>query len=139
MSITIENGRINLDSLVTIEDFLCGLELANRTLKRIKEQLNQHPEESDWYRRATAAHKSWFWARCRICEQLSVLRGREKEVNRLRWRYENEALLEQLKSQVSKDIFSDCMRRAKKKAEKRMQRELAIDGFGEKISQEAAQ
>jgi hypothetical protein len=30
MSITLENGRINLDSLVTIEDHLRGLALANR-------------------------------------------------------------------------------------------------------------
>ncbi|WP_313473986.1 hypothetical protein [Atlantibacter hermannii] len=130
-AITLENGRINLDSLVTIEDCLRGLELTDRTLSRIKNQLAQHPDqESDWYRRATSAHKSWFWCRSRICEQLSVLRCQEKEVNRLRWQYENEALLEQLKSQVSSDVFGECMRRAKKSAEKRLQRDLATyDGW----------
>jgi hypothetical protein len=30
------------------------------------------------------------------------LRRQEKDVNRLRWQYENEALMAQLKSQVSK-------------------------------------
>ncbi|EAV0572875.1 hypothetical protein N4U91_003801 [Salmonella enterica] len=121
MSITFENGRINLESLVTIEDHLRGLALANRTLDSIKEQLSRHSDkQSDWYRRATSAHKSWFWTRSRICEQLAILRRQEKEVNRLRWQYENEALLTQLKSKVSKEVFSDCIRRAKVKAEQRL-------------------
>ncbi|HGW1097460.1 TPA: hypothetical protein ACNMRD_003651 [Klebsiella pneumoniae] len=103
MSITLENGRINLDSLVTIEDHLRGLALANRTLDSIKDQMSQRSDKkSDWYRRATVAHKSWFWARSRICEQLAILRRQEKDVNRLRWQYENEALMAQLKSQVRK-------------------------------------
>ena len=75
MSITLENGRINLESLVTIEDHLRGLALANRTLDSIKDQMSQRSDKkSDWYRRATVAHKSWFWARSRICEQLAILR-----------------------------------------------------------------
>ncbi|HIG3337401.1 hypothetical protein M2X80_15890 [Klebsiella pneumoniae] len=125
MSITLENGRINLDSLVTIEDHLRGLALANRTLDSIKDQLAKHfDKKSDWYRRATVAHKSWFWARSRICEQLAILRRQEKDVNRLRWQYENEALLAQLKSQVSKEVFSECMRRAKIKAEQRLEQDF---------------
>ena len=68
MIITLENGRINLDSMVTIEDHLRGLALANRTLDSIKDQMSQRSDKkSDWYRRATVAHKSWFWARSRIC------------------------------------------------------------------------
>lgn len=131
MNITLENGRINMDSLVTIEACLHGLALANRTLDSIKEQLSQHQDkESDWHRRATSAHKSWFWCRSRICEQLSVLRRQEKEVNRLRWQYENEALLDQLKSQVSGDVFSECMRRAKLKAEKRLVQDFVIADAG---------
>lgn len=52
MSITLENGRINLDSLVTIEDHLRGLALANRTLDSIKDQISQRSDKkSDWYRR----------------------------------------------------------------------------------------
>ena len=99
MSITLENGRINLDSLVTIEDHLRGLALANRTLDSIKDQLSKRSNKnSDWYRRATVAHKSWFWARSRICEQL--------------------------KSQVSKEIFSECMRRAKIKNEQRLEQDF---------------
>jgi hypothetical protein len=125
MSITLENGRINLDSLVTIEDHLRGLALANRTLDSIKDQLSKRSNKnSDWYRRATVAHKSWFWARFRICEQLAILRRQEKDVNRLRWQYENEALLSQLKSLVSKEIFSECMRRAKIKTEQRLEQDF---------------
>lgn len=125
MSITLENGRINLDSLVTIEDHLRGLALANRTLDRIKGQLSKCADKnSDWYQRATVAHKSWFWARSRICEQLAILRRQEKDVNRLRWQYENEALLTQLKSQVSKEVFSDCISRAKIKAEQRLEKDF---------------
>lgn len=125
MSITLENGRINLDSLVTIEDHLRGLALANRTLDSIKEQLSHHSDKkSDWYQRATAAHKTWFWVRSRICEQLAILRRQEKDVNRLRWQYENEALLTQLKSQVSKEVFSECIRRAKIKADQRIEQDF---------------
>lgn len=125
MSITLENGRINLDSLVTIEDHLRGLALANRTLDSIKDQISQRSDKkSDWYRRATVAHKSWFWARSRICEQLVILRRQEKDVNRLRWQYENEALMAQLKSQVSKEVFSECLRRAKIKAEQRLEQDF---------------
>lgn len=125
MSITLENGRINLDSLVTIEDHLRGLALANRTLDSIKDQLSQRSDKkSDWYRRATVAHKSWFWARSRICEQLAILRRQEKDVNRLRWQYENEAPMAQLKSQVSKEVFSECLRRAKIKAEQRLEQDF---------------
>ncbi|HBR4013046.1 TPA: hypothetical protein L9U06_000128 [Klebsiella pneumoniae] len=125
MSITLENGRINLDSLVTIEDRLRGLALANRTLDSIKDQLSQRSDKkSDWYRRATVAHKSWFWARSRICEQLAILRRQEQDVNRLRWQYENEALMAQLKSQVSKEVFSECLRRAKIKAEQRLEQDF---------------
>ncbi|WP_225024595.1 hypothetical protein [Klebsiella quasipneumoniae] len=52
MSTTLENGRINLDSLVTTEDHLRGLSLANRTLDRIKDQMPQRSDKkSDWYRR----------------------------------------------------------------------------------------
>lgn len=125
MSITLENGRINLDSLVTIEDHLRGLTLANRTLDSIKDQMSQRSDKkSDWYRRATVAHKSWFWARSRICEQLAILRRQEKGVNRLRWQYENEALMAKLKSQVSKEVFSECLRRAKIKAEQRLEQDF---------------
>lgn len=45
MSITLENGRINLDSLVTIEDHLRGLALANRTLDSIKDQMSQRSDK----------------------------------------------------------------------------------------------
>ena len=125
MSITLENGRINLDSMVTIEDHLRGLALANRTLDSIKDQMSQRSDKkSDWYRRATVAHKSWFWARSRICEQLAILRRQEQDVNRLRWQYENEALMAQLKSQVSKEVFSECLRRAKIKAEQRLEQDF---------------
>ncbi|HBM3099197.1 TPA: hypothetical protein RQO16_001018 [Klebsiella oxytoca] len=125
MSITLENGRINLDSLVTIEDHLRGLALANRTLDSIKDQMSQRSDKkSDWYRRATVAHKSWFWARSRICERLAILRRQEKDVNRLRWQYENQALMVQLKSQVSKEVFSECLRRAKVKAEQRLEQDF---------------
>ncbi|EGK5349365.1 hypothetical protein IOX91_003191 [Salmonella enterica] len=125
MSITLENGRINPDSLVTIEDHLRGLALANRTLDSIKDQLSRcSDKKSDWYHRATSAHKSWFWVRSRICEQLAILQRQEKDVNRLRWQYENEALLSQLKSQVSKEVFSECIRRAKNKAEQRLEQDF---------------
>lgn len=125
MSTTLNNGRINLDSLVTIEDHLRALALANRTLDSIKEQLSQQSDnKSEWYRKATRAHKSWFWVRSRICEQLAILRNKEKEVNRLLWQYQNEALLTQLKSQVNHEVYTECIRRAKVKAAQRLEQEF---------------
>lgn len=79
MSITLENGRINLDFLVTIEDHLRGLALANRTLDSIKEQLAKHSDKkSDWHRRATVAHKSWFWARPESASSWLIYGARKK-------------------------------------------------------------
>jgi hypothetical protein len=102
MSITLENGRINLDSLVTIEDRLRGLALANRTLDSIKDQMSQRSDKkSDWYRRLQLRtnHGSGLATNLRTTGYFAPS---GKDVNRLRWQYENEALMAQLKSQVSK-------------------------------------
>ncbi|CDH24437.1 hypothetical protein [Xenorhabdus bovienii] len=118
MTIILDNGRIDLDALKTIEDHLRALSLANRTLDSIKQQLKECSEKDGvWFRKATNAHKTWFWMRSRICEQLSILRQQEKEMNRIRWNHRNEFLVRELQSRVSNEIFSECARAANARAD----------------------
>jgi len=89
--IKLENGRINLEGLDGIADHLKALAVTNKTLDSIKASLESATDKSsEWYRRATAAHKAWFWMRNRICERLSILRREEKELNRMRSKFQKE-------------------------------------------------
>lgn len=124
-NILLENGRINLEGLNGIADHLRALEVTNRTLDLLKDKLDNNVDvESDWHRRATAAHKAWFWMRKRICERLAVLRREEKELNILRARFEDEELLLLLRKQVTKADLSALKAIARAKAEERLQEQL---------------
>ncbi len=124
-NIQLENGRINLEGLNGIADHLRALEITNRTLDLLKDKLDNNVDvESDWHRRATAAHKAWFWMRKRICERLAVLRREEKELNILRARFEDEELLLLLRKQVTKADLSALKAIARAKAEERLQEQL---------------
>lgn len=124
-NIQLENGRINLAGLSGIADHLKALAITNRTLDRLKEDLNSNTDnDSDWHRRATAAHKAWFWMRSRICERLSVLRREEKEMNVMRARFEDEELLALLRKQVTKADLASLRLVARAIAEERLQGQL---------------
>lgn len=124
-NIQLENGRINLEGLNGISDHLKALTIVNATLDRLKEQLTSSSDtNSDWHRRAVTAHKSWFWMRNRICERLSVLRREEKELNIMRARFEDEALLKLLRKQVTKADLASLIAAARALAEDRLQAEL---------------
>ncbi|NHB93764.1 hypothetical protein [Photorhabdus cinerea] len=125
MTIILGNGRINLDALKTIEDHLRALSLANQTLDLIKHQLKASSnKDSDWFNKATTAHRSWFWMRSRICERLSILRQQEKEMNRMRWHYRNEFLVRELQSRVSPETFSECAHAANARADMELNTKL---------------
>lgn len=120
--IQLENGRINLEGLDGIADHLKALAVTNKTLDSIKASLESADDKSsEWYRRATAAHKAWFWMRSRICERLSILRREEKELNRMRSKFEKEELLEVLTKQHTKSDLRIFRMLAEAKAEQRLQ------------------
>ncbi len=123
--IKLENGRINLEGLDGIADHLKALAVTNKTLDSIKTSLESADDKSsEWYRRATAAHKAWFWMRSRICERLSILRREEKELNRMRSKFESEELLEVLTKQHTKSDLRTFRMIAEAKAELRLQEVL---------------
>lgn len=120
--IKLENGRINLEGLNGIADHLKALAVTNKTLDSIKAALySADDKSSEWYRRATAAHKAWFWMRNRICERLAILRREEKELNRMRSKFEKEELLNLLSDQQSKADLRTFRILAEAKAEQRLQ------------------
>lgn len=123
--IKLENGRINLEGLDSIADHLKALAVTNTTLDSIKASLESADDKSsDWYRRATGAHKAWFWMRSRICERLAILRREEKELNRMRSKFESEELLEVLTKQHTKSDLRTFRMIAEAKAELRLQEVL---------------
>lgn len=122
INIQLGNGRINLEGLDGIADHLKALEVTNKTLDSIKASLESADDKSsEWYRRATAAHKAWFWMRSRICERLAILRREEKELNRMRDKFEKEELLDLLSKQQSKAELRTFRILAEAKAEQRLQ------------------
>lgn len=122
VNIQLDNGRINLEGLNGIADHLKALAITNKTLDGIKASLDEAEDKSsDWYRRATAAHKAWFWMRSRICERLAILRREEKELNRMRCKFEKEELLELLSKQHTKADLRNFRILAEAKAELRLQ------------------
>jgi hypothetical protein len=124
-NIQLENGRINLEGLNGIAEHLKALAITNKTLDAIKSSLEAAEDKSsDWYRRASTAHKSWFWMRSRICERLAVLRREEKELNLMRNQFEKEELLKLLSEQHSKSDLRDFRILAEAKAEQRLQEAL---------------
>ncbi|WON77797.1 hypothetical protein [Serratia sp. UGAL515B_01] len=122
MNITLSNGRIDLENLNGIANHLRALSITNKTLDNLKEQLSASEDKnSDWYRRTTVAHKSWFWMRCRICERLSILRQEEKELNKMRARFEDEELLKLLRKEVTKSELQVIQTIARAKATQRLE------------------
>ncbi|MEW5290329.1 hypothetical protein ABW286_14240 [Erwinia papayae] len=124
-NIQLENGRINLEGLDGIADHLKALAITNKTLDGIKASLDEAEDKTgEWYRRATAAHKAWFWMRNRICERLAILRREEKELNRMRNKFEKEELLNLLSNQYSRSDLRYFRIMAEAKAEQRLQEVL---------------
>lgn len=128
-NIQLENGRINLKGLEGIADHLKALAISNKTLDSLKSSLQDAEDKtSDWFRRATAAHKAWTWMRGRICDRLALLRREEKEMNRMRARFEDEELLKLLRKQVPNTDLKVCVHLARANAEVRLQNELSKAG-----------
>ena len=109
--------RIDVGSLLTITDHLEALNVANATLDRIESQLTKASNKaSDWYIRATTAHKTWHWIRTQICGQLSVLRQKEKERNINLHISKDHFLIQALRQRVTAEEFEQCVLIANEKA-----------------------
>lgn len=121
-NIQLENGRINHEGLNGIADHLRALAIANKNIDSIKTRL-AGIDESDIgrYRRTHDALRAWRKSQRRITESLSVLRREEKELNRMRSRFESEELLKMLSAEVSKSDLQVLRVMAQAKAEQRLQ------------------
>lgn len=121
-NIQLENGRINHEALNGIADHLRALAIANKNIDSIKTRL-AGIDESDVgrYRRTHDALRAWRKSQRRITESLSVLRREEKELNRMRSRFESEELLKMLSAEVSKSDLQVLRVMAQAKAEQRLQ------------------
>lgn len=121
-NIQLENGRINHEGLNGIADHLRALAIANKNIDSIKTRLAAI-DESDIarYRRTHDALRAWRKSQRRITESLSVLRREEKELNRMRSRFESEELLKMLSAEVSKSDLHVLRVMAQAKAEQRLQ------------------
>lgn len=121
-NIQLENGRINHEGLNGIADHLRALAIANKNIDSIKTRLAEI-DESDIgrYRRTHDALRAWRKSQRRITESLSVLRREEKELNRMRSRFESEELLKMLSAEVSKSDLQVLRVMAQAKAEQRLQ------------------
>lgn len=109
-----EDGRINFDALVTREDHLYALSVAERALQNIAEQLESRPDGPDeWKAKTNAAHKRWFWLRARIRERLAIFKSREKNVKISRSILIKKHLIKELKKHVSREVYKECDRTAR--------------------------
>ena len=121
MSIQLKNNRINLLGLNGIPDHLKALVIANKTIDALNEQLEKYDgTDSDWFRRVTDAHSAWSKTRRRITDRLSILRSEEKELNKLRSRYEDEELLKLLRKQADKTDLKVLVALARSLADERV-------------------
>ncbi|CAK8741289.1 hypothetical protein SODG_004956 [Sodalis praecaptivus] len=108
------DGHINLDALVTREEHLYALSIAQRALAGIEEQLASSVGGSDeWKYRANAAHKRWTWLIARIRERLSIFKAREKNVKLSRSILIRKYLVKELKKHVSRAVYKECEKLAK--------------------------
>lgn len=112
-----ESGKVNLDSLVTREDHLYALSIAQRSLSNIEEQIAATPVGSkEWREKINAAHKRWTWTLARIRERLAVLKSREQNIKLSRSILIRKYLVQELKKHVSRSVYKECDAIARKLA-----------------------
>jgi hypothetical protein len=120
-----ENGRINVDALEGIGEHLEALSIVNKTIDAIQGKIDIRGEQDiGWLHRAKGAHKAWGKVRRRITERLAVLRQQEKELNKMRMKFEDEELLKILRDHVAPADWSQARSLARALAEERMNQTL---------------
>ncbi|CQH54804.1 hypothetical protein [Yersinia frederiksenii] len=111
-------GHINFETLVSREDHLCALSVAERALSNIEEYISGNPNGSEeWRQKADAAHKRWTWLLARIRGRLSVFKSREKNVKLSRSVLIRKYLVQELKKHVPHSVYKECERAARKLAQ----------------------
>ena len=127
-----ENGRINVDALEGIGGHLEALSIVNKTIDAIQGKIDLRGEQDiGWLHRAKGAHKAWGKVRRRITERLAVLRQEEKELNKMRMKFEDEELLKLLRNQVAPAEWSQSRILARALADERLNETL--DNAGVKL------
>lgn len=109
---------INFSELVTIEDHLKALVMADDSITHIGHQLSASIDnDSGWRHRANHAMAAWKANRQRITARLAVLRRQEKVRNMEFHQQHNDFLVKELMAVVPLTTFQECDQRARTKAE----------------------
>jgi hypothetical protein len=104
---------IDVNSLVTISDYLEALATAEEVTTGIKLQLQKFGRsDQDWHNRATHSLSQWQAVRRIITARLAVLRQREKEQNMQLHQQRNDYLIDELSSVIPPSVFGECVERA---------------------------
>lgn len=109
---------IDLSDLVTIEDHLKALVMAEDSISHIEIQLSAFiNNDAGWRHRANHAMAAWKANRRRITARLAVLRQQEKVINLELNQRRNDFLVRELMAIVPLETFQECDQRAREKAE----------------------
>lgn len=107
---------IDVNSLVTIADYLEALATAEEVTTDIKLQLQKYGKnDPDWHNRASHSLSQWQGVRRVITARLAVLRQREKEHNTQLHQQHNDYLIDELRRVIPSSVFGECAERADKK------------------------
>ena len=104
---------IDVNSLVTISDYLGALATAEEVTTGIKLQLQKFGKtDQDWHNRASHSLSQWQGVRRVITSRLAVLRQREKEHNMQLHQQRNDFLIDELRRVIPSSVFGKCVERA---------------------------
>ena len=107
---------IDVNSLVTVSDYLEALATAEEVTTGIKLQLQKFGKtDKDWHSRANHSLSQWQGIRRVITARLAVLRQREKEHNMQIHQQRNDYLIDELREVIPASVFGECVDRAYKK------------------------
>lgn len=104
---------IDVNSLVTIADYLEALATAEEVTTDIKLQLQKFGKaDRDWHNRASHSLSQWQAVRRIITARLAVLRQREKDRNVQIHQQRNDYLIDELREVIPASVFGECVERA---------------------------
>lgn len=108
------DGKVNFSSLVTREDHLYALSVAQRAIDNINQQIESTPDGGEeWRKKADSAHKAWTWTISRVRERLAIFKSREKSIKLSRAILIRKFLVQELKKHVPRSVYKECDRIAR--------------------------
>ncbi|EKT55780.1 hypothetical protein [Providencia sneebia] len=116
-----KENRLDLDALVTLEDYLRALAYCNASIIRIDAELDIKADKyPDWAIKARTARKHLNWQRRCVCDQLGVLKQQRKEVAYSERVIRNEILIDEFKKLLPHSEFMELVLAAEEKARVRL-------------------